>query len=335
MASTSDYMAGETISEGTFGRVVHGRHKTTDRHVAIKVVPKNSLKRHPEQLVNILTERRVLEDLKTCPAVVNLWACFHDKECLYMVMECATGGDLTQVIKAGRLLPGWVDSATHYGLQILEGLQALHTKRTLHADCKPDNILVTLEGRVQLADFGSAVELDKKTNGSGDRPQVRGTSEYASPEILRAKDSRELTVAVDLWSFGCVLYALLGGEAPFHAESDALAVDKILDYCKEEKTDADRDTLLFPAESTVSKQWKELILALLRPNAAERLGAGDDKVVDNTVAYPSIQASTVWKDVDLKQSPKFLPSEPSWLVESKGKEMKDGSKGWTSFLDIA
>jgi len=356
-ATTADYMVGATIREGFFGRVVHGRHKVTDRAVAVKVVHKVSIKKRPDQLVHILTERRVLEELKQCHAVVNLWACFHDNECLYFVMECAMGGDLTSVISAGVQEADWIDSAKHYAMQILAALEAVHVHKILHADLKPDNILVTLQGRVQLADFGSAVELLKKndtynSNNRKDRPVVRGTSDYASPEILRAKHASELTVAVDLWSFGCVLFALLqgGGESPFHASSDALAVDKILDFCKKEDatsttkaavaTTNDRESVLFGKDNVgkepcIPKDWRELILTLLQPEPLERLGAHDMDPVDGSSPYGSIRASTVWKDVDLEKSPKFLPKEPTWLVESNSMDMKDGSEGWTAFLDIA
>jgi serine/threonine protein kinase len=353
MATTNDYMVGVTIGEGAFGRVVYAQHKTTSREVAIKVAHKFSLKKHPDKLQCILTERRVLEDLKGQDRVVNLWACFHDKECLYMVQECVRGGDLTNIMKQARESDkDWMEgSAKHYALQILEGLQQIHSHKILHADLKPENILVTLQGRIQLADFGSAVEMadckaSSKNDGSSEGDDdvqaiVRGTSDYASAEILRARPVHELTVAVDLWSFGCILYALLYGESPFHAESDALAVEKILDYVKEGVTLSERESMLFPEQAdsgnidNVSKEWKELIRDLLHPEPSQRLGASDeDKEGAKKSYYPSIRASTLWKGVDLELAPKFLPSEPSWLKESKQEEMKDGSKGWTSFLDM-
>jgi serine/threonine protein kinase len=378
MATTSDYMAGVTIGEGSFGRVVYGLHKSTNREVAIKVVHKFGLKKHPDKLQVILTERRVLEDLKTSDHVVNLWACFHDKECLYFVMECANGGNLTDLIVQGRTDKDWIESAKHYALQILEGLQQIHSHKIIHGDLKPDNILVTLQGQIQLADFGSAVEMlppdndkdkdgKKDCPGEGDREMVRGTSDYASPEILRAAPAQELTVAVDLWSYGCIMYTLLQGESPFHAESDALAVEKITDYVKEGVTESERETILFPeidsakkeeeeaattatssteaaTSSTeaatssvlpVSTEWKEVIRGLLHPEPLKRLGASDeDKEGSKKSFYPSIRACALWKGVDLELTPKLLPNEPSWLKESKQEEMKDGSMGWTAFLDI-
>ncbi len=159
-------------------------------------------------------------------------------------------------------------------MQILEGLQQIHSHKILHADLKPENILVTLEGRILLADFGSAVEMvDRKSSnlksdgedqgeGDGDVVEaiVRGTSDYASAEILRARPVQELTVAVDLWSFGCILYALIYGESPFHAESDALAVDKVFDYCKEGVTLPERESMLFdmkPEQADAAKEAPE------------------------------------------------------------------------------
>jgi serine/threonine protein kinase len=274
MATTNDYMVGVTIGEGAFGRVVYAQHKKTHQEVAIKVANKFTLKKHPDKLQCILTERRVLEDLKHMDRVVNLWACFHDKECLYMVQECVRGGDLTNIMKKARETDKhWMEkSAKHYAMQILEGLQQIHSHKFLHADLKPENILVTLEGRIILADFGSAVEMvDRKSGnlksdgeedegeGDGDVVEaiVRGTSDYASAEILRARPVQELTVAVDLWSFGCILYALIYGESPFHAESDALAVDKVFDYCKEGVTLSERESMLFDVKPEQADSAKE------------------------------------------------------------------------------
>jgi serine/threonine protein kinase len=412
MATTNDYMVGVTIGEGAFGRVVYAQHKTTNREVAIKVAHKFSLKKHPDKLQCILTERRVLEDLKESDRVVNLWACFHDKECLYMVQECAKGGDLNNLMDKARISDKhWMkSSAKHYAMQILEGLQQIHSHHILHADLKPENILVTTEGRIQLADFGSAVEMadckgssksDGRSDGDDVHALVRGTSDYASAEILRAKPVQELTIAVDLWSFGCILYALIYGESPFHAESDALAVEKVLAYEKEGVTPSERESMLFSEQviecakeakapgtvgaddsavataantddstkdeavdttasagdsakeaeaarasakggigysahvDNVPKEWKDLIRDLLHPEPLQRLGASDvDKDGAKKSCYPSIRASALWNGVDLELAPKFLPGEPSWLRESKREEMKDGSQGWTSFLDM-
>jgi serine/threonine protein kinase len=273
MATTNDYMVGVTIGEGAFGRVVYAQHKKTNQEVAIKVANKFTLKKHPDKLQCILTERRVLEDLKEMDRVVNLWACFHDKECLYMVQECVRGGDLTNIMKKARETDkNWMESsAKHYAMQILEGLQQIHSHKILHADLKPENILVTLQGRILLADFGSAVEMaehskgnlksDGEDEGEGDgdvvQAIVRGTSDYASAEILKAKPVQELTVAVDLWSFGCILYALIYGESPFHAESDALAVDKVFEYCAEGVTLSERESMLFDAKPEQADATKE------------------------------------------------------------------------------
>jgi serine/threonine protein kinase len=314
MATTNDYMVGVTIGEGAFGRVVYAQHKKTKHEVAIKVANKFTLKKHPDKLQCILTERRVLEDLKEMDRVVNLWACFHDKECLYMVQECVRGGDLTNIMKKARESDKhWLESsAKHYAMQILEGLQQIHSHKILHADLKPENILVTLQGRILLADFGSAVEMvdskssnlksDGEDEGDGDIVQaiVRGTSDYASAEILRAKPVQELTVAVDLWSFGCILYALIYGESPFHAESDALAVDKVFDYCKEGVTLSERESILFDVKPEQADDTKEA------PEQA-----------DDTKEAPE-QADSTKKAPEQTDSTKEAPGQADSMKEAAG-----------------
>jgi serine/threonine protein kinase len=228
-------------------------------------------------------------------------------------------------------------------MQILEGLQQIHSHKILHADLKPENILVTLQGRILLADFGSAVEMAEHNKGNlksdgededdGDIVQaiVRGTSDYACAEILNAKPVQELTVAVDLWSFGCILYALVYGESPFHAESDALAVDKVFDYCAEGVTLSERESMLFDAKPEPVDSAKE---AAATPEQADATKEGTPEQADavKEAASTTASSSTVnsakidnvpkeWKDLirDL------LHPEPSHRLGASDEE-KEGSK---------
>ena len=82
MATTKDYLVGVTIGEGSFGRVVHARHKATGNEVAIKVFDRHSIGKQPKLLQSIWTERRLLQEFQSSPYVVNLWGAFCDESCV-------------------------------------------------------------------------------------------------------------------------------------------------------------------------------------------------------------------------------------------------------------
>jgi serine/threonine protein kinase len=208
--TTSEYLVGQVIGEGAFGCVVHGRHKASGLDVAIKVVDKMSACRrrggrgrgrlHPHHeattaTASILQEQRLLRQFQDCRYVVNLLASFHDNHCLYLVMECCTGGNLDQLIQSlhqhhqrqrqrqaqqsssssssllhkelcsrhnideTTITLAIIRACAHYGRQILQGLVCLHKHGVIHADLTPKNILLSYCGIIQLADFGSAIVL--------------------------------------------------------------------------------------------------------------------------------------------------------------------------------
>ena len=82
MATTKDYLVGVTIGEGSFGRVVHARHKASGNDVAIKVFDRHSISKQPRLLQSVWAERRLLHELQACPFVVNLWGAFCDESCV-------------------------------------------------------------------------------------------------------------------------------------------------------------------------------------------------------------------------------------------------------------
>ena len=354
---TKDYLVGTAIGEGSFGRVVHARHKTSGKDVAIKVVDKASLRKHPSWMAAVWNEQRLLQlpALAASSWVVNLWAAFHDTECVYLVMECLTGGDLQHFIRAGLKEQqlahhdkDWWSTivAPYYAHQLARAVEFLHGQQILHGDLKPENVLLTGRGRLQLADFGSAVRIHNngstihstssstkqqslqqpQTNHSPPTILIGGTVDYASPEVLRGAPVSTLTVGVDLWSLGCVLAALQMGESPFHADSDALAVQSILDYTNGIAIPPG----LTPNHPTdeLPEGWNLLIRNLLDPDPRQRLGFGTGhgdgqlgKLVPGDDSINSIQ-----------QDPPFLPAEPKWAQESKTTPLRDGSRGWSAFL---
>src|SRR5262249_44739446 len=103
-------------------------------------------------------------------------------------------------------------------VQLLRGLQALHSAGFVHRDIKPANVRVTREGRVVLLDFGLAARLPGTEPGKV-MPEVAGTWAYAAPETI---STGQAGPKADLYAVGVVLYQALTGTVPFPSTHDAL-----------------------------------------------------------------------------------------------------------------
>ena len=173
-------------------------------------------------------------------------------------MEYCAKGDLFSIIGEGNYYRmGFVKKLF---LQLLEGISYLHKKKIAHLDIKPENILLTENLDIKLADFGCCQCVDLTT-----KPKICGTLFYVSPEILRLKCSDGRTS--DIWSFGIVLFSIITGRLPWTGTTDKAIAKQILS--------AD---LSFPAimPTDVTKIIKKCtsLNSEQRPTANELLTAG-------------------------------------------------------------
>ena len=130
---------------------------------------------------------------------------------MLIVIELSTGGDLLSYVRKRRQLKE--DIAKSLFKQIVEALRYCHSKRILHRDIKLDNILLTLEGDLKICDFG----VSKIVRPGEKMTEQCGTPAYIAPEILLDRGYEGF--AVDIWSAGVVLFAMLYGQVPFKANN--------------------------------------------------------------------------------------------------------------------
>lgn len=219
----------EHIGAGGMGEVYRAIDKSLGRHVAIKVLPA-TFAEDKERMARFEREAKLLAVLSH-PNIAAIHGLEESEGRRFLVLELAEGETLQARLNRGALP---VEEALETCLEIAEGLEAAHEKGIVHRDLKPGNIMITLEGKVKILDFGLAkvyggeptpVDIEKSPTITAQMTEpgvILGTAAYMSPEQARgrAADKR-----ADIWAFGCVLYECLTGKRSFPGEtiSDTLA----------------------------------------------------------------------------------------------------------------
>jgi eukaryotic-like serine/threonine-protein kinase len=207
------YEVVSALGAGGMGEVYRARDTRLKREVALKILPRE-VSYDPERRERFEQEARAVAALNH-PNIVAIYDIGSEGDILYIVTELVDGEPLSGMkLNLRRTL----DTA----VQIADGLAAAHAAGVTHRDLKPDNVMVTADGRAKILDFGLAkvtrpIPADETTMKELTEPgAVMGTIGYMSPEQVQgqAADYR-----ADIFSFGVILYELLGGRRAFHRET--------------------------------------------------------------------------------------------------------------------
>lgn len=207
----------EKVGTGGMADVYKSKDHTLNRYVAVKV-----LKQEFSENANFVSKFRVEAQAAAGlmhPNIVNVYDVGEEKGIYYIVMELVDGITLKNYIaKRGRI--GYKEAVT-IALQVSMGLEAAHRNHIIHRDIKPQNIIISREGKVKVTDFGIAKAATSDTITSN----VMGSVHYTSPEQARGGFSDEKS---DVYSLGVTLYEMLTGEVPFDGETTvAIAIRHI------------------------------------------------------------------------------------------------------------
>ncbi len=215
------------IYSGAMGKVYIADHLSWGVKMAIKV-PRPEVLLCKESIGRILKEANAWIDLGLHP---NIAACYFVKKqnmAAQIFTEYINGGTLAEWISKGRLRNR--RDALSIAIQFCNGMDYTHSKRIIHRDIKPQNILLTRDGLVKITDFGILRLVD--TDASPDQPSdahhagtdkdttvgFRGTLNYASPEQLL--NSHQVDLRSDIFSFGLCLWMMFCGKRPYSHNSE-------------------------------------------------------------------------------------------------------------------
>ena len=212
------YVMGESLGEGSQGKVREALHSETLRRVAIKIINLRQIRkvRHAEAALE--RELRLHRRLKH-KHVVELIEKFvvDEKQKVYVVLEYVPGGSLQDVLDAqqDKALP--TGMARRFGRALFEGLDYVHAQGVVHRDIKPSNLLVTSDGVLKIADFGSAEELSQYEK-SDQCSKSKGSPAFQPPEVAAGHTSFS-GFKVDVWAAGVTVFLLASGSVPFSGSS--------------------------------------------------------------------------------------------------------------------
>jgi len=213
------------------------------------------------------------------PFLLGLHSCFQTETRVYFVMEYVSGGDLMLHIQRKQFS---LRQAKFYASEVLLALEYFHANGIIYRDLKLDNILLTLDGHVKVADYG----LCKEEMWFGNTTSTFcGTPEFMAPEILL---EQRYGRAVDWWAFGVLTYEMLLGQSPFRGDDEDEIFDAILE-----------DEPLYPI--TMPKDAVSILQKLLTRDPTRRLGSGNTDA-EEIKRHPFFK-DVSWDDVLHKRIP--------------------------------
>ncbi|KAL4080957.1 hypothetical protein J3A83DRAFT_102662 [Scleroderma citrinum] len=243
------------LGKGNFGKVMLAEEKKTNALYAIKVLKKEFIIDNDE-VESTRSEKRVFlaAARERHPFLLGLHSCFQTETRIYFVMEYVSGGDLMLHIQRKQFS---LRQAKFYASEVLLALEYFHANGIIYRDLKLDNILLTLDGHVKVADYG----LCKEDMWFGSTTSTFcGTPEFMAPEILL---EQRYGRAVDWWAFGVLTYEMLLGQSPFRGDDEDEIFDAILE-----------DEPLYPI--TMPRDAVSILQKLLTRDPNRRLGAGKE-----------------------------------------------------------
>ncbi|KAF9234997.1 Pkinase-domain-containing protein [Melanogaster broomeanus] len=251
------YLLLQTVGEGEFGKVKLGLHSQWGEEVAVKLIRRGNI----DTSVRMSKVEREIEVLRTLkhPNIVRLYDVIETDKYIGIILEYASGGELFDHILAHRYLKE-KDAAKLFS-QLISGVWYIHQKKIVHRDLKLENLLLDRHRNVIITDFGFANRFEHRAD---DLMQTScGSPCYAAPELV-ISEGLYVGSAVDIWSCGVILYAMLAGYLPFDddpANPDGDNINLLYKYIV-------NTPLSFP--DYISPEARDLLSMMLVPDPTRR-----------------------------------------------------------------
>ncbi|KAI8984603.1 kinase-like domain-containing protein, partial [Mycotypha africana] len=252
------YLLLQTLGEGEFGKVKFGIEIKTGQEVAIKLIRKDSID-STSRMTKVEREISVLRVLHH-PNIVELFDVIETEKYIGIILQCATGGELFDYILAHRYLKE--KDASRLFAQLISGVNYMHKKHIVHRDLKLENLLLDRHRNVLITDFGFANQF---SSAHDDLMSTScGSPCYAAPELVMNQQGLYVGPAVDIWSCGVILFAMLCGYLPYDddpANPESYNINLLYKYIL-------NTPLVFP--DYISEEACDLMSLMLVPDPEKR-----------------------------------------------------------------
>lgn len=292
------------IGAGGMSDVYKAKDHVLGRFVAIKVL-KPEFSEDRGFVAKFRTEAQSAAGLEH-PNIVNIYDVGSEEGLHYIVMEYVEGITLkTYIEKKGQLS---FKEAVSIAIQVARGIEAAHNKQIIHRDIKPQNIMISTEGKVKVMDFGIARAASSNTVSS----DVMGSVHYSSPEQARNGfvDGRS-----DIYSLGIVMYEMVTGRVPFDGDT---TVAVAIQHLQEEMTPPS----VYAKNLPISME--KIILKCTQKNADRRYQTIGDLLADlrRSLVHPDEDFVVIAPLVDNGKT-KVISGEELKQIKEHGGEPKE------------
>lgn len=288
------------VGAGGMSDVYKAKDHILSRFVAIKVL-KQEFSEDSSFVTKFRAEAQSAAGLEH-PNIVNIYDVGSENGLYYIVMEYVEGITLkTYIEKKGQL--SFKESAS-IAIQVARGIEAAHNKNIIHRDIKPQNIIISTDGKVKVTDFGIAKATSSNTISS----DVMGSVHYASPEQARNGfvDGRS-----DIYSLGIVMFEMVTGRVPFDGDT---TVAVALQHLQEEIA---RPSIYAP---DLPISFEKIILKCTQKTPDRRYQTIEELLTDirRSLAHPDEDFVTIAQLVDGGKTKVISPEELDKIKEGRG-----------------
>ncbi len=280
----------ERVGSGGMADVYKGKDHKLNRFVAVKVL-KSDYRSDEVFIQKFLSEAQAAAGLMH-PNVVNVYDVGQDRGLYYMVMELVEGITLKDYIeKKGQLS---ANETISISIQMATGIKAAHDQHIIHRDIKPQNIIISRDGKVKVTDFGIARATTSTQTIS---TNVMGSVHYTSPEHARGGKVDEKS---DIYSAGITMYEMITGHVPFDGDS---TVSVAIKHLQEEIPSPVKEVPGIPYSLEC------IILKCTQKNAERRYQNCQELIMD-------LKRSLVDPDGDFVNNPEYIPGGDETVMMS-------------------
>ena len=299
----------EQIGTGGMADVYKAKCHKLNRYVAIKVM-KSEFSQDKTFVSKFWAEAQSAAGLVN-PNVVNVYDVGVENGIYYIVMELVEGITLKKYIEKRGRLP--YKEAVSIAIQVANGMDAAHKHNIVHRDIKPQNIIISKEGKVKVTDFGIAKVASSATINTS---ASMGSVHYISPEQARGGYSDERS---DIYSLGITLFEMLTGTVPFDGDSAvSVAVQHI------------QDSIPLPSQLVegVPVSVDKIVLKCTQKKTDRRYQSAAELIVDlkKSLVMPDedfVRMGSAYDSVLKKDEEEYNPDDDELLTKSAGHDLDD------------